>query len=337
MAARELLASLNATIEDVVHPLLGDTRTVALLDYPDYANIGDSLIWLAEIAYLKRAGIRIAYTCDHASYVPARLARRVGNGTILITGGGNLGDLYPRHQRFREAVVQTFPGNKIIQLPQTIHFQEHSNLARARAIFNAHPDLTLLVRDRQSLELVGNEFRAKAVLCPDMALALPALTRPTRPSRSVLWLARTDLESAGPARFSPVPDGVEVEDWTHDEPTWTKRITEWGEQHVGRHPRLLGRLEPLVRQTNAVIARQRVNHGVQILSRGRVVVTDRLHGHILSLLLGIPHVILDNSNGKVKQFFETWTRDAELAHWADSAREALEIGARLVAGSRELS
>lgn len=336
VASRALIASLNETINEVLQPLLLDTRAVALLDYPNYANIGDSAIWLGEIAYLKRAGIQIAYTCDQESYARARLGRRVEQGTILITGGGNLGDLWPQHQRFREAVIQAFPGNKIIQLPQTIHFKERANLARAREIFNAHPDLTLLVRDKQSLELARNEFRAKVLLCPDMALALASLKRPAPPSRSVLWLSRTDLESSGHARLLSAPDGVEVLDWTHDEPTLIKRITEWGKQQGRRHPRLLGRLDTLPSKTGAAIARQRLNHGVRILSRGGVVVTDRLHGHILSLLLGIPHVILDNNYGKVRGFFETWTRDAELTHWADSATEAIEIAKQLVARSRSL-
>lgn len=329
VAARALIASLNETINEVLQPLLRDARAVALLDYPNYANVGDSAIWLGEIRYLKRTGIRIAYTCDQESYARERVARRVGQTTILISGGGNLGDLYPHHQRFREAVIQAFPGNKIIQLPQTIHFKDRANLARAREIFNAHPDLTLLVRDTQSLDLARNEFRAKAVLCPDMALALATLKPSGPPSRSVLWLSRTDLELSGHTRLLSVPNEIEVTDWMHDEPTLIKQITEWATQQIGRHPRLLGRLEALPSKTGAAIARQRLNHGIRILSRGGVVVTDRLHGHILSLLLGIPHVILDNNYGKVRGFFETWTQDAELAHWADSATEALDIAKQL--------
>ena len=35
-------------------------------------------------------------------------------------------------------------------------------------------------------------------------------------------------------------------------------------------------------------------NGFMYLSRGRVVATDRLHGHILSTLMDIPHVLIDN-------------------------------------------
>lgn len=40
-------------------------------------------------------------------------------------------------------------------------------------------------------------------------------------------------------------------------------------------------------------------------------------------MLGIPHVVLDNSYGKVRSFYETWTRDAPIVRWADTAAEAV--------------
>ena len=37
-------------------------------------------------------------------------------------------------------------------------------------------------------------------------------------------------------------------------------------------------------------------------------VTDRLHGHILSLLLDLPNALVDNSYGKVRNFVDLWTK-----------------------------
>jgi pyruvyl transferase EpsO len=61
------------------------------------------------------------------------------------------------------------------------------------------------------------------------------------------------------------------------------------------------------------------------LLRGRAVVSDRLHAHVLSVLLGLPHVLLDNNYGKVRAVYDTWTSACELAHWVDSPEEALAI------------
>jgi pyruvyl transferase EpsO len=54
------------------------------------------------------------------------------------------------------------------------------------------------------------------------------------------------------------------------------------------------------------------------------VVTDRLHTHILCLLLGIPHAVLDNNYGKVGRFISCWTSDSILTHRSTSMQSALD-------------
>jgi pyruvyl transferase EpsO len=74
----------------------------------------------------------------------------------------------------------------------------------------------------------------------------------------------------------------------------------------------------------AKMARQRVKRGTEILSKGRCVVTDRLHGHILCVLLGIPHVCMDNEYGKISSFFQTWSRSCPELAFAQTATAAAE-------------
>jgi exopolysaccharide biosynthesis predicted pyruvyltransferase EpsI len=66
------------------------------------------------------------------------------------------------------------------------------------------------------------------------------------------------------------------------------------------------------------------------LSRGRVVITDRLHGHILCLLLGLPHVLLDNSIGKLSAYFETWTPSMAGVTFASDEQTAQSCALALV-------
>jgi pyruvyl transferase EpsO len=322
-----LLASLADAIGDALRPLIDPGRPVALLDFPSYANVGDSAIWLGALAALDRLGVsRPAYTCDWATYHRGLLAARVGSGTILLSGGGNLGDLWERHQRFRETVIRDFPGNPVVQLPQSIHFRDPGALARARAVFDGHSRLSLLLRDRASLDLARNAFRASAGLCPDLAFALGPLSRPVPPSLPVCWLARDDQE-----RRHPPSDAVPAparRDWA-TEPAGirqglTRRLSRWLTTRPGHRP-----LRALVSATYRPLARQRVRRGARLLSEGRVVVTDRLHGHVLALLLGIPHVLLDNSYGKVRGCFDTWTAGAPQVGWAGSADEAWDLANRM--------
>jgi pyruvyl transferase EpsO len=66
----------------------------------------------------------------------------------------------------------------------------------------------------------------------------------------------------------------------------------------------------------------RVARGCRLLSSGRVVITDRLHAHLLCLLLGIPHGVLDNTYGKLARFLDTWTGEAALVRRFASPDEA---------------
>jgi len=233
----------------------------------------------------------------------------------------------------REEVIAAFPDNPIIQLPQTIHFRDRSALARARAVFNRHPHLTLLLRERRSLEIAGNEFRGRQLLCPDMALYLGPLGRPVRATRPLVRLLRTDREAAIAARPSlpspyllPAPDaGV---DWLRERPTVLAVINRW----LSRPGPLRRALRGAVSATFEPLARQRLARGCRLLSSAHTVVTDRLHGHILCLLLGIPHVLLENSYGKLAAFTETWTAACGLARWAGSPAEALALAARPAPG-----
>src|SRR5262249_35385361 len=205
-------------------------------------NVGDSAIWLGQIRWLEQRRCRIVYTCEPETYSPVRLRSRLGHdGIILLNGGGNLGDLWPRHQSFREMVIRTFRDTRIVQVPQSVYFRDPARLAQAVTVFDAHPDLTLLVRDRQSLARARSAFRAESLLCPDMAFGLDALDSIEPPSVDVLWLARTDDEAA-PARTAPRPDSVRRMDWP-GEPWTAFRICD---RALTRTPSVRRALQPLL-------------------------------------------------------------------------------------------
>jgi exopolysaccharide biosynthesis predicted pyruvyltransferase EpsI len=46
---------------------------------------------------------------------------------------------------------------------------------------------------------------------------------------------------------------------------------------------------------------------------------------------GVPHVLRDNSTGKLSGFYEAWTHEAQLAELADDDHAALERALRLAA------
>lgn len=333
VSAHTLVTSLRRTMDEALGRALGSAKEVALVGYPNHENCGDSAIWTGEQAWMRAHGVRVAYASDAESFSANVLARRLGDPTILLHGGGNLGDVWPDHQSFREHVIAAYPRHHIVQMPQTIHFRTAESLKRAQSVFDAHPDLTLLVRDERSLRFARAHFRAVSYLCPDAAVALGSLER-RAPERRLVRLARTDAEAAGdPA--SRLDREVRPEDWPLPRASGALYPKLRVASHrlgtaLRRWPWAHPVLQPPLDRLYEWLARERTGAGCRALSAGRAVITDRLHAHILCVLLGIPHVLLDNNYGKLRSFYDTWTRECELTRWADSPDAAIDLAESLI-------
>lgn len=327
MHPRAVADTLRARLLETLRPLVSSAARVALIDFPNTANVGDSAIYLGELACLSSLGIPFPrFICDLRTYDRAALARALGpSGVILFAGGGSLGDVWPAAQELREEIVRSFPDHAIVQFPQTIHFERVDALRRARAVLNAHSRVTLLVRDRRSLEIARSEFTAPSLLCPDAAFSLGSLDRRVPPTRPRLWLMRTDKESRLSTEAAPHDAVV---DWLI-EPTMWRRALSYRLMGAVRRPPLARLARPLLMRLYAPLARQRLRRGLELLASGEVVITDRLHGHILCLLMGLPHVLLDNSYGKLSSFWQTWTSEVDNVRWASAPAEAARLAAEL--------
>lgn len=334
---RALVLRLRGEIDRAVQPVLSDGTRFALIDFPNSGNVGDAAIWMGERAWLERAGIEIVHTCDRYTYSRSRLQRELKDGVILWHGGGNLGDLWPAAQAFREQVLAEFPDNRIVQLPQSVWFEDPRNADRATSVFDNHPNLHLLLRDTPSLQRARELFAAPSSLCPDMAFALDIPEPPVETARDLVWLSRTDLE-AGDDRGEP-PQGVVPIDWLSDlTPGLGRPLTTYSGYAtnklitglVRRWPRRSLAPHRLAAATYDWRARQRVARGYRLLSEGRVVVTNRLHGHILCCLAGQPHVLLGDKYGKLRGFYDTWTHGFSNAEFANSPAEASALAHHLL-------
>jgi pyruvyl transferase EpsO len=256
-------------------------------------------------------------------------------GTILIHGGGNFGTLWPHHQALRERILDGLKDYRIVQLPQTIRYEDEASLQQTARLIASHPDFHLFVRDAHSLEIAREQLDAKATLCPDAALLLAGKLRREAPVVDCLVLARTDKERAvdGLERaFARSSLSVEAADWL-DEPRGSWHTLRDRFKYASRRPLASSKWFQFVML--AIwdrLASERTQRGCRLLSRGRIVITDRLHAHILSTLLGIPHIVLDNNYGKLSRFIDAWTKGSPLCHTASSLEHARELAHRLLRG-----
>lgn len=339
-----VVARQQKLLKTILGDLVAAGSRVALLDFPNHNNVGDNAIWLGEKACLDAIGARLVYQCDLASFSPRRLLQQLGpEGIILLHGGGNFGTVWPQHQAFREEVVARFTDHRVIQLPQSVHFADGHRVEEARRALGGHPALTVLVRDERSQRFVVECLGLAARLCPDMAVMIGQVPRAGMSLCDVLWISRSDHEARPEDRLAgDLPaTGLSVEqvDWLVGEPgrPWSRtaarltvRVRRTVQRWLGASPRLRDAWGHRIAGSFDHLARRRFERGIRILSRGRVVVTDRLHGHILSLLLGIPHVLLDNHYGKLDAYHRAFTADAAGVVTATDAAEAVRLAKALL-------
>ena len=312
-----LIDRLRGMIHERLHDLVSD-EPLAILDFPDIRNCGDSAIWLGEMAYLKEHhGQRPAYVSRMHDFSPKALQRAVPEGPIFIHGGGNFGDVWVGHQVFRERVLERFPNRPIIQFPQSIHFQSDERLETCKRVIGSHRDFVLLVRDEESRQFAEAHFDCAVRLCPDMAFCIGAL-QPAAPEFPVLAMLREDHETVGGTEQSAYPD-IPIEDWITESKARVRLA-----KAVGTASALMA-LRPAdlrLRGLDAA-AHNRFRRGIRQISRGQAIVTDRLHVHICSLLLGTPHAVLDNSYGKIRRFMDTFSGATTLSYRATSLDDGI--------------
>ncbi len=318
---------LNSRIEAALVPLLrGKSDHVCIIDPPGHQNVGDSAILLGELDFIARnfPGARLSFY-DVDSYSPDA-DRFIEEATILlIHGGGNFGDIWPRHHELRTRILQRFAHKRTIQLPQSIHFDSGAALMFTAAAIKAHRDFTLVARDRRSFEFASKNFECTTLLSPDMAFAMsPIVRRP--PTIDYFCLFRTDKEAVIDQR--PILNvlrersrSVEACDWLDEQQTLCLRLDRSLRWRTKARPATTAPLRSAMMRLRRCFAMQRLTYGIDLLSRGSTVVTDRLHAHILCCLLGIPHFAFDSYDGKISAFYGTWTENYADARLVSSAAD----------------
>jgi pyruvyl transferase EpsO len=280
---------------------------LAYLDYPVHENVGDLLIMLGTERFFRDYRLDVRYRASAFNFRPPNFLRDP-TSVVICHGGGNFGDLYPTFHSFRESIVRRYPANRIVVLPQTVHFEDPERLRASKAVFGGHRDLHLLVRDEESFRIAREHFSDNVYLVPDMAHQLWPVSgvtpRAAKGSDRELLLIRRDGEG------TPLPETIErraaeFRDWKD-----LLKPTDWYLLYAAvwaqRLDRRLGNTLPAGwawrRYAGMLVAR-----GIRLFAGYERIVTSRLHGHILACLMAKPSVLLDNSYGKNSSYYRTWT------------------------------
>lgn len=313
---KENIIKLQEIISNRITPLINND--FVLLDIPNHRNIGDSLIWKGELEYFKTLKYKCLRQFNRYTFKNNHIQSE--NTVILLHGGGNFGDIYPSSQNFKKEIVSHFPDNRIIIMPQTIFYEEESKKIGDFELFRKHKDLYICVRDIKSYDLISDLFpKERILLTPDMAFFIDLDKYITKNDvEKALFLNRTDAEKVDD-KYLTLLEGQTFD--TLDWPTYNSSnnklnvLSNYIEALDGKLSKRL-KYVPIINRfiddaygfKNRNNMELHIKAGIDFINEYSRVYTTRLHGMILSVLLDKEIVILDNSYGKNRGFYEAWLK-----------------------------
>ena len=322
-----IFSALGEETGTAVERVVGVGSRVAFVNFPDIANVGDPLLWLGARAILDDLDACVLYQARPRDFDPDAISALGDLDTIILNGGGNFGDVWAGQHQIRQQVFDRFRDRAILQLPQTLWYDDVGNLERDAARISLLDDVTLMWREHQSYELAQRVFDATNILVPDTAFAYPARALSSG-GTGITWLLRTDREST--RRESDLGEAGRLDtDWVA-EPDGEGSTIATLRRSLDRavsDPLVNAREIDTIHRKLAVI---RVRRGIALLSHGAVTITDRLHGVILSAAINIPVVALDNRSHKVHGVIETHLHHLSTVYKATTLDNATSLAAELL-------
>jgi pyruvyl transferase EpsO len=188
--------------------------------------------------------------------------------------------------------------------------------------------MTLCARDRRSFDILQECFpKAHNLLVPDMAFCAPVPLRDSHRAGRILYLSRND-EGGSPAVKVLIPRHADVLDLPAERPFLVRQRYAF---RLAVNRALLGAGRPLglfrdrrydaagplpYRSTDSYL-----RETAALVSSYEMVITERLHGHLLACMMGVPSILLDNNYGKCRSFHETWLTAIPGSYFAGSIGE----------------
>lgn len=289
----DLSDQLENVLVEACKTLYAQAATTDLLDFPDYANVGDSAIFLGEMALFSKLDVKVESVQSVNS-----LTWNFGEMSDFVTfqGGGNLGGLYPTFDAYRMMVIDKLPkSSSVVVMPQSVGLNDQEIFSHYRNI-TAGKRVSFMARDFNTKKILDSH-RLNNVLAPDAVHCLGFIE--SQPStQKFLVLKRTDAESqAGNFKNN------DVVDWLGDDFACNVKTKL---RHISRLSTRTSKMFRFTPESAQALAAARLQRGVTLLSKGEIIVTDRLHAMLIGLQMGRQVVAIDNAYKKLSTYADTW-------------------------------
>lgn len=209
---------------------------------------------------------------------------------IFFQSGYNTHDLGDgREDIMHQKVLVAFPDTQAIMLPQTVYFRTDKRKKQCADIYNAHTKMLFLARDPISYDYAINMFPNLTVLLyPDIVSSLIGYMKENNNREGIYLCRRRDVEQY------------------------------YGEEDYRKFVKILESYSDSVTVSDTIIKASNSNIYNQLdkyisnmiisFSKFRLVVTDKFHGLIFSLVANTPVIVLRTKDHKVTSGYEWFSK-----------------------------
>lgn len=260
-------------------------KKIILMGFPLHSNLGDQAITVAEEKFIRKNFPEYEYYSVPEGIMldcVEKVRKACTDEDILVLhGGGNFGNQYMYIEESRRKILELFPNNPIILMPQSIYFSNdekgQKELAKSIESYNKHKNLTIVAREQVSYNIIKEKFNVETIQTPDIVMSLNK-QKFDQDRNGIMYILRSDVE-------------VVLEDKDR------KNLIEIGNKYFD---------DVLV--TDMMYPEVINDHEREIvldkfmgeIGKRQVVITDRLHGMIFCAITGTPCIVFSNYNHKVK-------------------------------------
>ena len=316
LRARKYLLDVRLYISTKSRLNLTDRNTPVIfyLGIPAHSNLGDLAQGVCIRRWLKKnypdtPVIEIetnALVNTHFSLLKQLKAVYHQGDLIVFQSGYTTTDLGGFADEMHRAVMNILPEARMLMLPQTIFFKSKENKERTSCCYNSMKHMLFLARDRVSYNMALEMFPDIPVtLFPDIVTTLIGNYSFNYERDGILFCCRNDLEK----NYS-------------DEEINQLMVKCSKLCRVNRNDTMKsGKTADIVENAEEYIMRE-----IDTYAHYKLIITDRYHGTIFSLVAGTSVIIIKTTDHKVTTGAE-WFRDIydDYVYVADSLEEAYAL------------
>lgn len=203
---------------------------------------------------------------------------------FIFQCGYNTHDLGGYQDQVRQKILLSFPNNEVIVLPQTVYFKSEDRKKLCSQVYNAHRHMFFMARDPVSLEIAREMFpNVYITMYPDIVATLIGKYNFSGKREDICLCMRNDIE-----QYYSLDQRQQIK----------ADLEKYG--------------NVVLMDTVIPISYDRINRNIEkyvlgiiyFFAKQRIVVTDKYHGTIFSLVANTPVIMLRTTDHKLTSIYK---------------------------------